>query len=103
MSQKDTDPLHLKPSQIVSLASLGHTVRERRRQLGMTQAELAKAAEVSRPQVSRVESGTMNPGFLTLLNLFRELKCRLVAEPRSPDEFDLDAYITSHRLSDGVT
>ncbi|MCY4068242.1 MAG: helix-turn-helix transcriptional regulator [Acidimicrobiaceae bacterium] len=87
---------------IDSLGTLGNAVRERRRRLGMTQAELAEAAGVSRPQVSRIECGAMNPGFLVLLRLFRKLGCRLIAEPRPAGELDLDAFIDSHRQRDGA-
>ena len=56
MPRKDTDGA-LDPSLI---AAFGATIRERREQLGMTQAELARRAGLARNTVRAVEGGESN-------------------------------------------
>ena len=47
----------VRPSQ----ASLGPAIRRRRQDLGLTQADLADAAEIANETVSRIERGRLTP------------------------------------------
>jgi uncharacterized protein len=60
-------------------------IREARRRSGLSQAELARRAEVSQPVISAYESGRREPGLRTLVKLVEatghRLRVDLVAEP----------------------
>jgi len=45
---------------------LRHELRKKRRQLGLTQAVLAKKAELPRTTITKIESGSYNPTLETL-------------------------------------
>lgn len=73
---------------------VGGRVRTRRRQLGLTQAQLAEAADVSTGLVSRIERGVCLPSVPTLVAFAATLKTTpdwlLAFEPpgRRPKEFE---------------
>lgn len=48
-------------------------MREARKHLGLTQADLAKAVGVTRQTISQVESGDYNPTLQLCLNIARRL------------------------------
>ncbi|MEU8616572.1 helix-turn-helix transcriptional regulator [Streptomyces sp. NPDC048623] len=56
---------------------LGNTVRERREELGMTQAQLARAAGLQQPAVARFEAGGTMPTLPMLERLAAALGMRL--------------------------
>ena len=56
---------------------LGETVRRRRTELGLTQAELARRAGLKQPAVARLEMGGTMPSILTLERIAEALKLRL--------------------------
>lgn len=59
----------------VALPALGGAVREARRALGLTQAELAARAGVSRLRVSQLETGRVREvGYRSLLRLLRAVQ-----------------------------
>lgn len=60
--------LHLKVYYIV-LMDIGKTISERRRQLGITQQDLAEMAEVGIATVKDIERGKGNPSLNTLRKL----------------------------------
>jgi len=53
----------------VELADLGRTLRELRTGQGLKQIELATAANMTESQVSDIERGKNNPGWLVLMRL----------------------------------
>jgi transcriptional regulator with XRE-family HTH domain len=53
--------------------SIGHQVRELRRKLQMTVAELAKLADLSQGMLSKIENGAISPSLATLKSLSRAL------------------------------
>ena len=53
----------------------GHRLSMRRRQLGITQAELAELTEISESQISNIEKGRSFPKFNNLLMLCDVLDC----------------------------
>lgn len=63
----------------------GAVIREARRRSGLSQAELARRAQVSQPVISAYESGRREPGWSMLAKLVEasghELRVELVAEP----------------------
>lgn len=61
--------------------SLGKQVADLRTERGMTQTDLAHAAGVPQPEISRIERGTGNPTRETLVRLASALDARLVLLP----------------------
>jgi transcriptional regulator with XRE-family HTH domain len=59
------------------LRSLGERLAARRRQVGLSQVELAKAAGLSKEYVSLIERGGRNPPYTTLLAIARALRLPL--------------------------
>lgn len=54
---------------------LGTRIRERRRELGMSQEGLAHAACLDRSYIGRVERGEQNLTFVALVRLCRAMAC----------------------------
>lgn len=48
------------------LAAIGRTVRDRRKELGVTQESLAHRISLTTGQLSKIERGLVNPKWLTL-------------------------------------
>lgn len=65
---------------------LGPAVRDRRRRLDLTQAELAEAAGVSRGWLVRLEGGLDNAEPALVLAVLRVLGLGLVLRTHEPDE-----------------
>lgn len=82
---------------VTSCGRLGQAIRAARRARGMTQAQLSAAADVSRPQISTIESGLANPGMATVMRLLRALDCSLTVVAADPNEFNLSTYIAKRR------
>ena len=57
--------------------SLGQKIKELRLEKGLSQLELANAAEVSRPAIAQYERGTKIPNLLTGKAIARVLGCSL--------------------------
>jgi len=58
-----------------NLGELGTRIRERRKELGWTQEDLAAAAELDRSYVGSVERGERNLTFSALCDICAALKC----------------------------
>jgi predicted transcriptional regulator len=63
--------------------AIGETLKSARRRAGMTQQELAQAADVPQPSIARIESGAVVPRTSTLITLLRATGHRLTVEPMS--------------------
>jgi transcriptional regulator with XRE-family HTH domain len=61
--------------------SLGRTLRERRRYLGMTQAKVAELTGKTQSQIARLEHGHGEPSFSSVVEVARSLGTELVAIP----------------------
>lgn len=71
----------------------GVIVRERRLSLSLTQGELARRAQVSRPTLARIEAGHSRSEFYIVLKVAAALGFVVeIAEP-PPAPVDLDALI----------
>jgi predicted transcriptional regulator len=57
------------------------SLQERRRSLGLTQAQVAKRAGVSQTHYSRIELGKLNPRLTTLRDIARAMSAELVLVP----------------------
>jgi HTH-type transcriptional regulator/antitoxin HipB len=68
---------------VADAVGLGEAVRERRRQLGLTQEELADLAQVSLRSVSQLESGVSSMTFGKLLAILSVLGLSLGLEVRA--------------------
>jgi transcriptional regulator with XRE-family HTH domain len=66
--------------------SIGHQVRELRRKLQMTVAELAKLADLSQGMLSKIENGAISPSLATLKSLSRALNLPVTAFFRKYEE-----------------
>jgi transcriptional regulator with XRE-family HTH domain len=58
---------------------LGVRIRDRRRELGLTQVTLATRAGLSRPSIANVEAGRQNVGLRQLLSLANALDVEVAA------------------------
>jgi transcriptional regulator with XRE-family HTH domain len=68
-----------------TMDSLSQLLRRRRRELGVTQADLARLAGLSLHGVSDLETGRGNPTLETLVKLTDALGLRIVIEPELPE------------------
>jgi ribosome-binding protein aMBF1 (putative translation factor) len=64
-------------------AQIAKQVAERRRELGLSQAELAEVCGTTQSAIARLESGGRPPRIDTLLKLAHALDCELHVELRS--------------------
>ena len=69
-------------------AQIAEQVADRRRELGLSQAELAEICGTTQSAIARLESGGRPPRIDTLLKLAHALDCDLAVElrPRPPAE-----------------
>ena len=61
----------------IALVTLGRTIRERRKQLGLTIEGLALEAEIDMTYMSSIERGFRNPSFLVMLRIAKVLQTKL--------------------------
>jgi transcriptional regulator with XRE-family HTH domain len=97
----------MKPAAINSIRDLAALARGRRRALGLSQAELAERAGVSRQWVSGFEAGNPGAELRLVIALLDSLGLRLlVGEPAGSDRdrpdaaggaVDLDTLLDEHR------
>lgn len=66
---------------IHSAFDLGRALRDRRRERGLSQAQLADRSGVAQPTISNVERG-LRGALDTILRLCAELELELVVQPR---------------------
>ena len=67
-------------STILTPADLGHAIRDRRRQLGLLQADVAMQSGVSTPTVSAIENGKETARIGLVLQICRDLGIRLTVD-----------------------
>lgn len=90
---------------VASLRDLAAIARGRRRELGLSQAELASRARVSRQWVSAFESGKATAEIGLAIRLLDALDLRLAvteaegAAPRAVAVVDLDALLDDQQRS----
>lgn len=60
----------------------GDWIRILRKYLRMTQAELAKRANITQPNLAAIESGKADPQVSTLRRIYQGMSCNLSVEPR---------------------
>ena len=63
--------------QIEAIRKYGERVRERRRSAGLSQADLARKADLDRLYLGRLERGLQNPSLLVIARLAVELDATL--------------------------
>jgi ribosome-binding protein aMBF1 (putative translation factor) len=63
-------------------AQIADRVAERRKELGLSQAELAQLVDTTQSAIARLESGGRPPRIDTLLRIANALDCELVDELR---------------------
>ncbi len=68
-----------------TLDNLSQLLRRRRRELGVTQADLARLAGLSLHGVSDIETGKGNPTLESLLKILDALGLRIVIQPELPE------------------
>ncbi|MCY4193832.1 MAG: helix-turn-helix transcriptional regulator [bacterium] len=83
-----------RPSRaITSGPRLGQAIRQARKELGWTQAELYKKSGVARPQISAIESARADPKASTLIALLRSLDCEMEVHPVDHTRFRLEDHL----------
>ncbi len=70
--------MHHMDSRLIRLKrSLAHSVKLRRKELGLSQEELADMAEIDRTYASQIERGVANPSLEVLYRVARSLEIDL--------------------------
>jgi HTH-type transcriptional regulator / antitoxin HipB len=89
------EPPRREPVRITNAGDLGHYVRDSRRRLGQTQAELATAANVSRRWLSDLEAGKPTAAIGLVFRTLNALGLVLDAQPDKPvpGQIDLDEHL----------
>ncbi len=64
----------------MNIEGIGHTIRERRKSLGINQTDAAELAEISVHTLSNIETGAGNPTIEVLLRVFQVLGLKLSIE-----------------------
>jgi HTH-type transcriptional regulator / antitoxin HipB len=83
-------------------ADLGALIRERRRKLGLDQAELAERARVSRLWLSQVERGKPRAAVGLVLRTLQVLGVRLIVDGElTPELPDIDGIVERARKPRG--
>ena len=80
-----------------SARTLGMLLREQRRRRGLTQAQLARRAQVSRQWLSALERGREGAELGRVLRTLASAGIVLRFEERLPPGPDLDAIVAAHR------
>ena len=57
---------------------MGERIRQRRKQLSLTAAQLAQKADCSKSFISKIETGKRKPSLQTLLRICRALACAII-------------------------
>lgn len=77
---------NMEPSFLIS--RLADQIRQRRLNLGMTQADLAKLAGLTRQKVIAVEKGSLSVGMFAYANVLGALDCELKVVPAAMPTLD---------------
>jgi len=94
------------PRPITSIRDVAAAVRGRRQTLGLSQADVARRARVSRQWISELESGKPTAELALVIRLLDALGLDLSVEPRDAQgasrspvvaTVDLDALLDEHR------
>ena len=75
-----------------SLKDLGSFVYNRRKELGLSQHELANNSSVRQAVISEIENGETDIRFSTLVKIFAGLEADLISSERIIDEFNPTDY-----------
>lgn len=59
------------------LKVLGHTIRKLRKELGVSQEELAHTAQIDRSHMGKIERGERNVSIVNLIRICVALRCNL--------------------------
>lgn len=78
---------------LTTLPRMGAAIRNLRRELKWTQADLASQSGVARPQISDIEKGKTDTRLSTLLKIFEALDSPISAVPVNRSQFNLDDYL----------
>jgi y4mF family transcriptional regulator len=68
-------------------SQISKTLRERRRELGVTQADLARLSGLSLHGLSDIETGKGNPTMETLLKVLQVLGLQILLKPAPPGAY----------------
>ena len=94
------------PKQVTSIRDLAATVRGRRKELGLSQADVARSARVSRQWVSEFEAGKPTAELWLVIRLLNALGLNLSIDdtrphqkmrPAAPQKVDLDDLLDGYR------
>lgn len=86
-------------------------LRQRRRDLGLTQQAVADAADVSQPLIARIEGGSVDPRLSTVRRIVEALETHEAEVTRAADlmtgdvatvEADADVRVAAQRMSDAA-
>jgi transcriptional regulator with XRE-family HTH domain len=69
------------PEGIVSVPTVMHRIAQRRKELGISQAEMARRCATSRAAIRSYEKGLAAPGLTVLLRMSEAVECQLTISP----------------------
>ena len=69
------------------MVEISKTLRERRRELGVSQADLARLSGLSLHGLSNIETGKGNPTVETLLKVLQVLGLEILLKPSAPEAY----------------
>ena len=78
---------------VTSGPRLGQAIRQARKELGWSQAELSERSGVARPQISAIESARADPKASTVIALLRSLDCEMEVHPVDRSQFRLEDHL----------
>ena len=81
---------------LTTIPRTGSAIRNLRRELKWTQADLADQSGVARPQISDIEKGKTDARLSTLLKIFKALDSNLSAIPVDRTQFNLDDHLAQY-------
>ena len=71
----------------ISMVEISKTLRERRRELGVSQVDLARLSGLSLHGLSNIETGKGNPTMETLLKVLQVLGLEILLKPSAPEAY----------------
>lgn len=81
MNPKDISEMQQRPDPMVIAGTIGATIRQTRKSLGLTQVQLAQLANLSDKTVRDLEHGTATPSLKAALETLDVLGLRLEVTP----------------------
>lgn len=82
---KTVDPIIAKDiEEIETISAIKTAMIQQRKNLGLSQRDLAKLCDMPQSSVARIESGKIIPKLDTMIRLLKQLDLKLTVSPQKP-------------------